>query len=77
MPIANGGLGVRKLRKLSTFNKALQGKWLWRFGLEETELRRRVVATKFGEGWGVDFQVGKRCPQVWLVKKYLDGLGCF
>ena len=45
----NGGLGVRKL---TTFNKALRGKWLWRFGVEETRFWRRVVALKFGEEWG-------------------------
>ena len=49
-PKANGGLGVRKL---TTFNKALLGKWLWRFGVEETRLWRRVVALKFGEELGV------------------------
>ena len=49
MPIANGGLGIRKL---TTFNKALLGKWLWRFGIEENRLWRRVVALKFGEDWG-------------------------
>ena len=48
-PLKNGGLGVRKL---TTFNKALLGKWLWRFGIEETRLWRRVVALKFGEEWG-------------------------
>ena len=48
-PIANGGLGVRKL---TTFNKALLEKWLWWFGVEETRLWRRVVALKFGEEWG-------------------------
>uniref|UniRef100_A0A7N2LG27 COP9 signalosome complex subunit 8 n=1 Tax=Quercus lobata TaxID=97700 RepID=A0A7N2LG27_QUELO len=48
-PKANGGLGIRKL---TTFNKALLGKWLWRFGVEETRLWRRVVALKFGEEWG-------------------------
>ena len=48
-PKANGGLGVRKL---TTFNKALLGKWLWRFGVEETHLWRRVVALQFGEEWG-------------------------
>ena len=48
-PLENGGLGVRKL---ISFNKALLGKWLWRFGIEETRLWRRVVALKFGEEWG-------------------------
>ena len=48
-PLKNGRLGVRKL---TTFNKALLGKWLWRFGIEETRLWRRVVALKFGEEWG-------------------------
>ena len=48
LPIANGGLGIRKL---TTFNKALLGKWLWRFGIEENRLWRRVVVLKFGEEW--------------------------
>ena len=48
-PIANGGLGIRKL---TTFNKALLRKWLWQFGKEENQLWRRVVASKFGEEWG-------------------------
>ena len=48
-PIANGGLGIRKL---TTFNKALLGKWLWRFGKEEDQLWRRVVASKYGEEFG-------------------------
>ena len=46
LPIANSGLGIRKL---TTFNKALLGKWLWRFGIEENRLWRRVVALKLGE----------------------------
>ena len=49
MPIANGGLGIRKL---TTFNKALLGKWLLHFGIEENRLWRRAVALKFGEEWG-------------------------
>ena len=48
-PMANGGLGIRKL---TTLNKALLGKWLWWFGNEETWLWRWVVALKFGEEWG-------------------------
>ena len=49
-PKVNGGLGIRKL---TTFNKVLLGKWLWRFGVEETRLWWRVVALNFGEEWGV------------------------
>ena len=49
MSIANGGLGIRKL---TTCNKTLLGKWLWRFGVEETRIWRRVVASKFGKEWG-------------------------
>ena len=48
-PIANGGLGIRKL---TIFNKAISGKLLWQFGKEENRLWRRVVASKFGEEWG-------------------------
>ena len=57
MPKANGGLGIRKL---TTFNKALLGKWLWRFGVEENRLWRRVVALKFGE------DCGGGGPQSWV-----------
>ena len=49
VPITNGGLGIRKI---TTFNKVLLGKWLWRFGNEENWLWRRVVVSKYGEEWG-------------------------
>ena len=49
MSIANGGLGIRKL---TTCNKALLGKWLWQFGVEESRIWRRVVVSKFGKEWG-------------------------
>uniref|UniRef100_A0A2N9FRJ8 Reverse transcriptase domain-containing protein n=1 Tax=Fagus sylvatica TaxID=28930 RepID=A0A2N9FRJ8_FAGSY len=44
-----GGLGVQQV--IPT-NLALLGKWLWRFGMEESHLWRRVVAAKYGEGRG-------------------------
>ena len=49
-PMANGDLGIRKL---TTFNKAILGKWVWQLGNKENQLWRRVVASKFGEEWGV------------------------
>ena len=51
-PLHSGGLAIRSLR---TFNKALFGKWLWRFGNERQALWRRVIGAKYGcegGGWG-------------------------
>jgi hypothetical protein len=48
-PMDCGGLGVKNL---TLFNKALLGKWLWRFGVEETHLWRRVIVAKYGMEWG-------------------------
>ena len=48
-PKEQGRLGVRSLILV---NKALLGKWLWRFGLEEHHLWRRVLVAKYGVDLG-------------------------
>jgi endonuclease/exonuclease/phosphatase family metal-dependent hydrolase len=48
-PLRAGGLAIRNLR---SFNKALLGKWLWRYGLEREALWRLVVDAKYGSLWG-------------------------
>jgi hypothetical protein len=61
-PLAQGGLGIRDM---ILFNKALLGKWLWRFEIEESKLWRRVVAVKYGiEGGG------------WRIKSIRGSHGC-
>ena len=50
-----GGLGLRKLVPL---NKALLGKWIWRFACEKENLWKQVLLGKYGkEGFG------------WMTKK--------
>ncbi|KAF5474107.1 hypothetical protein F2P56_006039 [Juglans regia] len=48
-PLSYGGLGVRKLR---TFNKALLGKWLWRYHRKGDALWRNIIDIKYGSIWG-------------------------
>jgi len=48
-PISKGGLGIRNL---VIFNRALLGKWLWRFRLERDAWWRGVIDSKFGSMWG-------------------------
>ena len=46
-----GGLGVRKL---SYLNRALLGKWCWRFAYENEPFWKHVIVGKYGEeegGW--------------------------
>ena len=50
-PLQVGGLGIRRL---TSFNSALIGKWLWRYGMETDALWRRVIEAKYGNilgGW--------------------------
>jgi hypothetical protein len=50
-PISEGGLGIRNLR---IFNKALLGKWLWRYAYEREASWKSVVDAKYGStraGW--------------------------
>jgi hypothetical protein len=44
-PISEGGLGICNLRM---FNRALLGKWLWRFGIKRDAWWRTVVDSEFG-----------------------------
>ena len=48
-PVKNGGIGIRCWRR---FNSALLAKWLWRYGLENDALWRRVIGAKYGNKWG-------------------------
>ena len=46
-----GGLG---LRKITLLNKALLGKWIWRFACAKEELWKKVLEAKYGKeelGW--------------------------
>ena len=46
-----GGQGIRNL---SNFNKALLGKWTWRFAMEENSVWRNIIVLKYGMedgGW--------------------------
>ena len=46
-----GGLG---LRKLALLNKALLGKWIWRFAFDKDNLWKQVIMVKYGQeghGW--------------------------
>ena len=45
----DGGLGIKNLSRL---NKALLGKWCWRFASEQDSLWKQVIVRKFGEEEG-------------------------
>ena len=50
-PKEEGGLGIRKIDLL---NKALLGKWVWRYAYEKENLWKMVIGVKYGQegcGW--------------------------
>jgi hypothetical protein len=74
-PIPYGGLGVKNL---SLFNKALLGKWLWRFEAKESHLWRRVIAAKYGEEWGGwQSKPYRGGSWLWALEEHLYGMGYF
>ncbi|RVW41121.1 hypothetical protein CK203_069690 [Vitis vinifera] len=61
----NGGLG---LRRIATLNRALLGKWIWRFACERDNLWKQVISTKYGQedyGWRAKKVSGAAGVRVW------------
>ena len=59
------------MKSLSIFHKALLGKWLGRFGVEQNALWRRVIDKKYGSiegGWHTSLVHGSLWSK--LVEKY-------
>ncbi|RVW23465.1 putative ribonuclease H protein [Vitis vinifera] len=50
-----GGLG---LRKLALLNKALLGKWIWRYAYDKDNMWKQVIKVKYGQG-GFDWRPKK------------------
>ena len=60
-----GGLGIRKIDLL---NKALLGKWIWRFAFEKEILWKKVIGVKYdheGFGWRTNKARGTFGVGVW------------
>ena len=61
----NGGLG---LRRIATLNRALLGKWIWRFACEKDNLWKQVISMKYGQeeyGWRAKKASGAAGVGVW------------
>ncbi|KAJ9694717.1 hypothetical protein PVL29_010271 [Vitis rotundifolia] len=61
----NGGLGIRKL---TLMNKALLGKWVWRFAYDKEALWKQVLVAKHGledHGWRTKKAMGACGVGVW------------
>lgn len=73
--LKEGGLGIKTLK---VFNKALMGKWLWRFLTEKEALWRMVVMGKYGAGehvWFPNDIISSFGVSVW--KKFRKGWDSF
>ncbi|KAJ9698913.1 hypothetical protein PVL29_007804 [Vitis rotundifolia] len=60
-----GGIG---LRKITFLNKALLGKWVWRFAIEKDSLWKKVLVVKYGQeglGWRTNEVRGLYGVGVW------------
>ncbi|RVW47197.1 putative ribonuclease H protein [Vitis vinifera] len=60
-----GGLGIRKLTLL---NKALLGKWIWRYACDKDNLWKQVIKAKYGQedfGWRPKKAMGAVGVGVW------------
>jgi hypothetical protein len=77
-PIKMGGLGVRNLLQ---FNRALFGKWLWRYALEREALWRLVIKAKYESmrgGWCSKEVMGIFGVGVWKhIRKGWDNFSNF
>ncbi|RVW56232.1 hypothetical protein CK203_092243 [Vitis vinifera] len=71
-----GGLGLRKIVML---NKALLGKWIWRYACEKDNLWKQVITTKYGQedlGWRSKKANGEVGVGVWKeILKEFDCMG--
>ena len=68
-----GGFGIRKLTLL---NKALLGKWIWRFACAKEDLWKQVLMVKYGQedfGWRTKKAFGAFGVGVW--KEILKEVG--
>ena len=75
LPRELGGLGIQNL---ASFNQALLGKWLWRFGHEATHLWQRVIAMKYGEGkGGWCTRASRGAHGCWLWRSISEGWDTF
>ena len=62
-----GGLGVRRLYLL---NRALLGKWAWRFAVEDNSIWKSCINSKYGTEEGGCFSLPRGSPRCWALEDY-------